>query len=156
MSDDSSAVYSLAMYSVSVVPRYAEIDQQGVVFNGHYLTWFDEACTGLLEHCGAAYPDLMARGYDFQVVHSEIDFAAPVRWRDAVRVTARCTRVGTTSFTVAFAVHRRGGAEQVAKEVVEQIAVRGENTYVVVSTEDWTKRPVPDALRHALTGAEGR
>ncbi|PRC59959.1 acyl-CoA thioesterase, partial [Mycobacterium sp. ITM-2017-0098] len=24
-----------------IAPRYAEVDQQGVVFNGHYLTWFD-------------------------------------------------------------------------------------------------------------------
>jgi acyl-CoA thioester hydrolase len=94
-------------FSMPVVPRYAEIDQQGVVFNGHYLTWFDEACTGLLDHCGVAYPALMDGGYDFQVVHTEIDFAAPVRWRDSVRVSAACTRIGTTSFTVTFAVHRR-------------------------------------------------
>lgn len=133
-------------FSMPVVPRYAEVDQQGVVFNGHYLTWFDEACTALLDHCGVAYPDLMAGGYDFQVVHSEIDFAAPVRWRDSVRVTAACTRVGTTSFTLAFAVRRRG------VDGAEQVAVRGENTYVVVSTDDWAKRPVPDLLRRALTG----
>lgn len=135
----------MSEFSMPVVPRYAEVDQQGVVFNGHYLTWFDEACTGLLDHCGVAYPDLMAGGYDFQVVHSEIDFAAPVRWRDTVRVSAACPRVGTTSFTLAFAV-RRGVADG-----SEQIAVRGENTYVVVSTEDWAKRPVPDFLRRALT-----
>jgi acyl-CoA thioester hydrolase len=145
VTDHSSA----PTHSMTVVPRYAEIDQQGVVFNGHYLTWFDEACTGLLDQIGAAYPDLMAGGLDMQVVHSEIDFAAPVRWRDTVRVSARCTRVGTTSFALAFTVHRRAGAAD------EQVAVRGENTYVVVSTEDWTKRRVPDDLRHALTGADG-
>ena len=27
---------------------------------------------------------------------------------------------------------------------------RGRNVYVVVSTQDWAKRPVPDALRGAL------
>ena len=126
-----------------VVPRYAEVDQQGVVFNGHYLTWFDEACTGLLDDLGVAYPELMAGGYDFQVVHSEIDFMAPVRWRDTVRVDAACTRVGTTSFTVGFAV--RVGSDE------ERIAVRAHNVYVVVSTEDWAKRSIPDALRQALT-----
>ncbi|MEH3143648.1 MAG: thioesterase family protein [Mycobacterium kyogaense] len=136
-------------YSLPVVPRYAEIDQQGVVFNGHYLTWFDEACTGLFEHCGATYADMLAGGYDFQVVHSEIDFAAPVRWRDVVRVSAACTRVGTTSFTVEFAVRRRAAGDS---EDDEQVAVRGANTYVVVSTDDWAKRPVPDVLRTALTG----
>ncbi len=139
----------MSRYSLPVVPRYAEIDQQGVVFNGHYLTWFDEACTGLLEHCGATYADLIAGGYDFQVVHSDIDFAAPVRWRDVVRVDAACTRVGTTSFTIGFAVRRRAAHEP---EDAEQVAVRGANTYVVVSTDDWAKRPVPDALRAALTG----
>ncbi|PRC55359.1 acyl-CoA thioesterase, partial [Mycobacterium sp. ITM-2017-0098] len=54
-----------------IAPRYAEVDQQGVVFNGHYLTWFDEACTAFLDDLGVAYPDLIAGGHDFQVVHSE-------------------------------------------------------------------------------------
>jgi acyl-CoA thioester hydrolase len=29
--------------------------------------------------------------------------------------------------------------------------VRGRNVYVVVSTSDWGKRPLPDTLRSALT-----
>lgn len=138
-------VIGVSAFSLPVVPRYAEVDQQGVVFNGHYLTWFDEACTGLLEDLGIGYPDLMAAGYDFQVVHSEIDYRASVRWRDLARVTAECTRVGSTSFTIGFGVHRRiAGAD-------EQLAVEGHNVYVVVSTEDWTKRPIPGALRDALS-----
>ncbi|MDZ4265681.1 MAG: acyl-CoA thioesterase, partial [Mycobacterium sp.] len=66
-------------------------------------------------------------------------------WRDEVRVTAECTRIGTTSFTVEFGVCSRtaGGAELVA--------VRGRNVYVVVSIQDWTKRPVPELLREALS-----
>ncbi|PRC57235.1 acyl-CoA thioesterase, partial [Mycobacterium sp. ITM-2017-0098] len=71
---------------------------------------------------------------------------APVRWRDAVRVGAECTRVGSTSFTIGFTVSARTGTAD------ERVAVRGHNVYVVVSTEDWAKRPVPDALRHALVG----
>ena len=39
-------------YSWRHAPRYSEIDQQGVVFNGHYLTWFDEAFTGFMDHAG--------------------------------------------------------------------------------------------------------
>lgn len=135
-------------FSLPIVPRYAEVDQQGVVFNGHYLTWFDEACTGLLDHLGVAYPDLMSAGYDFQVVHSEIDFLSPVRWRDEVRVTAECTRIGSTSFTIGFGVCSKAAG---AREDTERVAVRGLNVYVVVSTEDWSKRPIPDGLREALS-----
>ena len=132
-------------YSLPIVPRYAEIDQQAVVFNGHYLTWFDEAVTGYFDHLGASYPDLMSADLDMKVVHTEIDYVASVRWRDAVRVTVVCEQVGTTSFTIGFSVLlRRDGSE-------ESLAVRGRNVYVVVSTGDWSKRPIPEALRKVLS-----
>ena len=35
-----------------VRPRYAEVDMQGVVFNAHWLTFFDEACTRYFGHLG--------------------------------------------------------------------------------------------------------
>jgi acyl-CoA thioester hydrolase len=131
-------------FSFPIVPRYAEIDQQGVVFNGHYLTWFDEACTGFLDHLGVTYPGLIDSGHDIQVVHSEIDFLAPVRWRDSVRVAVACRRIGSTSFTLDFSVLRQND------DVAEQTAVRGHNVYVVVSSQDWAKRPIPEKLREAL------
>jgi len=131
-------------FSLQIVPRYAEIDQQGVVFNGHYLTWFDEALTGFLDDVGLAYPDLIASGHDVVLVHTEIDYLASVRWRDSVRVAVACERLGSTSFTVNFGVLRHGAATQ------EQIAVRSRSTYVVVSTDDGTKRPIPGPLREAL------
>ncbi len=141
-------VIGVSAFSLPIVPRYAEVDQQGVVFNGHYLTWFDEACTAFLDDLGVAYPDLISAGYDFQVVHSEVDFLAPVRWRDEVRVTTECSRIGSTSFTVGFGVRRK------AAGVAEQLAVQGRNVYVVVSTDDWAKRPIPDALRDALSHSQ--
>ncbi len=135
-------------FSLPIVPRYAEVDQQGVVFNGHYLTWFDEACTGLLDHLGVAYPDLMSAGYDFQVVHSEIDFLAPVRWRDEVRVDrgVHADRLDELHHRVRCVLAGCRG-----RDGTERVAVRGHNVYVVVSTDDWTKRPVPDGLREALS-----
>ena len=100
-------------YSLPIVPRFAEIDQQNVVFNAHYLTWFDEAVTGYFDHLGASYPDLMSAGLDMQLVHTEIDYAAPVRWRDIVRVAVVCDGSGTTSFTIGFSVlRRRDGSDE--------------------------------------------
>jgi acyl-CoA thioester hydrolase len=138
----------VASYSLPVVPRYAEIDQQGVVFNGHFLTWFDEACTGFLDHLGVTYPGLIDTGHDIQVVHSEIDFAVPVRWRDSVRVEVSCDSIGSTSFTLGFSVVRSNRDDH------DRTAVRGHNVYVVVSTADWSKRPIPEKLRKALTSVE--
>jgi acyl-CoA thioester hydrolase len=131
-------------FAFPIVPRYAEIDQQGVVFNGHYLTWFDEASGAFLDHVGLSYPVLIERGLDMQVVHAELDYVASVRWRDDVRVAVSCETVGRTSFTLRFDVVRRDA------EGAEHVAVHGRNVYVVVSTADWAKRDVPDELRNAL------
>ncbi|MBU8818673.1 acyl-CoA thioesterase [Mycolicibacterium goodii] len=131
-------------FNFAIVPRYGEVDQQGVVFNAHYLTWFDEACTAFLDHLDVSYPGLISSGLDLQVVHTEIDFVASVRWRDAVRVAVTCERIGNTSFTLGFTVFHANDA------TLERVAVRGRNVYVVVSGTDWTKRPVPDRLRAAL------
>lgn len=131
-------------FSFPIVPRYAEVDQQGVVFNGHYLTWFDEASTAFFDHIGLPFDAFLGLGLDLQVVHAELDYVAPVRWRDRVRVTVSCERAGTTSFTLRFDA-LRGTADS-----AEQAAVLGRNVYVVVSAADWTKRELPDELRRAL------
>jgi acyl-CoA thioester hydrolase len=134
-------------FALAIVPRYAEIDQQGVVFNGHYLTWFDEASGAFFDHVGVPYHEFVSREYDVQVVHAEIDYLASVRWRDVVRVAVVCESTGTTSFTLRFDVLRR---DPDAPDAVEQVAVRGRNVYVVVSTTDWAKREIPEGLRNAL------
>ena len=132
-----------APFAFPVVPRYAEVDQQGVVFYGHYLTWFDEAFTGFLAHVGVPYPDLIASGVDVQVVHAELDYAESVRWGDDVRVRVVSERVGSTSTTTSFAVHRTPDAPEPA--------VSGRLVHVCVApADDWRKCPVPDALRAAL------
>jgi acyl-CoA thioester hydrolase len=137
-------------FALPIVPRYAEVDQQGVVFNGHYLTWLDEASTAYFDHLSVPFAEFSSWGVDVQVVHAELDYLAPVRWRDSVRVVTRCESVGTTSFTLRFDVVRRGDAGD------DVTAVRGRNVYVVVSTDDWAKREIPAVLREALTSVAGQ
>lgn len=136
-------------FSLPIVPRYAEVDQQGVIFNAHFLTWLDEACTAYLDHLGLPFTEFTAWGVDVQVVHAELDYLAPVRWRDTVRIATWCESTGTTSFALRFEVIRGAGDDGV-------VAVRGHNVYVVVSTEDWAKRAIPDRLREALTSVAGQ
>jgi acyl-CoA thioester hydrolase len=122
-----------------VRPRYMEVDAQGVVFNGWYLTWFDEAMAAFLAHRGLPYLDMIGAGFDVQVVRSEIDYKAGVRWQDEVEVAVRTGRVGTTSFALDFEVLRG-----------EQVCCAGRTTYVVVAADFSGKRPIPPLLADAL------
>jgi acyl-CoA thioester hydrolase len=127
-----------------VVPwraRYYEVDQQGVVFNSWYLAWFDEAMTIFLSHHGLDYAALVSAGIDFQLVRSEIDWRAGVRWGEAVEIAVRPGRTGTTSFEVHYAV-RRSGAEICTARIV----------YVSIARDGSGKIPVPDLLLAGLHG----
>lgn len=122
-----------------IAVRYAEVDQLGVVFNAHYLTYFDEAQTAFLEHIGAPYPELLAGGTDCMLVHSEIDWLSSIGFGDRVGIAVSCQRVGTTSFSLGFEVRKAGSP-----------TCRATIVYVCVATDGSGKRPLPDQLRSAL------
>jgi acyl-CoA thioester hydrolase len=119
--------------------RYFEVDQQGVVFNMWYLGYFDEAMALFLDEGGLAYPDMLAAGYDVQLVHSDIDWHSSLRWPDRAEVEVSLAEAGRTSFVLTFEV--RGGSARVAT---------GRTVYVVVATDGSGKRPIPDFLGKAL------
>ena len=119
--------------------RYFEVDQQGVVFNMWYLGYFDEAMSMFLEEGGLPYQQMLDAGFDVQLVRSEIDWPASLRWGDEAEVEVALAARGTTSFTLSFEV-TAAGAE----------VARGRTVYVVVGTDGSGKQPIPDLLGKAI------
>jgi acyl-CoA thioester hydrolase len=119
--------------------RYLEVDQQGVVFNMWYLAYFDDAMTAFLEGGGLPYGDLLASGYDVQVVHTDIDWKGPLGFGDPTEVQVGVSNIGTTSFTLSFAVSSVAGPVAGASTV-----------YVAVRTDGSGKCELPATLLAAL------
>jgi acyl-CoA thioester hydrolase len=130
------------VFTMPLAVRYAEVDQQGVVFNAHYLTYFDEAMTAFFVHRGIPYDELITSGFDVMLVHSEIDWRGGVRWQDEITVQVSPARLGRTSFTLDFAVRRDG-----------ETVVDGRTVYVCIAVADQSPQPIPDELRKALSPA---
>jgi acyl-CoA thioester hydrolase len=120
--------------------RYAECDQQGVVFNAHYLAYADEAVTEVLRQLGTSYEDILGRGLDTSVVAAELQWASPARWGDLVEVDGQVERVGRTSFVVGFTI-----------SVGARLCCTIRTTYVLVDRER-TPTPVPGDLRARWVG----
>ncbi|MGY2067202.1 acyl-CoA thioesterase [Blastococcus sp. SYSU DS0619] len=118
--------------------RYVECDQQGVVFNGHFLTWADEASNGWWAAHGLTWDDLVARGIDPVVKASSLEWTSSARWGDTVAVDAETERVGRTSVTVRFTVR-----------VGDRVCCVIRTTYV--SAADGRATPWPDDVRARLT-----
>lgn len=123
--------------------RWAEADMQGVVFNAHYLAWFDIGITEYLRALADGDAHWLQATFDrLYVVKSTLDYRRPARFDDRVEVCVRCLRIGRTSLEVGFAI-RRDGTE----------LVTGSNVYVY--TVDSRPEPVPDDLRQRIAKLGG-
>ena len=76
-----------------VVPlrvRWAEVDLQGVVFNGHYLTYCDVCVTEYWRAIGMPYPAAFIDiGSDLFVRKATLEYHAPARYDDELEVCGR-------------------------------------------------------------------
>ena len=118
--------------------RYVECDQQGVVFNAHYLTWADEASTAWWDSVGVPCARLSAAGIEPLVKASGLEWSGSARWGDTVAVDAALERLGRSSLTLRFDVRVR-----------ERVCCVVRTTYV--ATVDGRPVPWPDDVRAALT-----
>jgi len=124
--------------------RWAEVDRQGIVFNGHYLTYFDVGITEYWRALGFPYPDaLLAAGCDTFVVKASIEYHAPAHYDDGLDVLVRVGRVGRTSMQFLIEVHR--AAEHLTSAEV---------IYVMADPHTRKPSPVPDFLREAISRHE--
>jgi acyl-CoA thioester hydrolase len=121
--------------------RYSDCDPQGIVFNGNYARYWDDALTDWFEDAGYGGMDMGGQGVDVVAARMEIDFKAPAALGDVLETTLGIERFGDTSMTVSFTT-RRGDATVVA-----------EGLEVLVFVDDESFRPVsvPQAVRDGLT-----
>jgi YbgC/YbaW family acyl-CoA thioester hydrolase len=124
--------------------RWVEVDMQAIVFNGHYLMYFDNAVAGYWRALALPYHDTMrALGGDLFVRKATIEYEASARYDEPLETGIRCARIGNSSMLLQAAVFR--GAQRL---------VHGELVYVFADPATQTSKPVPAALRDVLQGFE--
>jgi acyl-CoA thioester hydrolase len=126
-------------FSHQVRVRFAECDPQGVVFNAHYLAYFDIAITELWRAAFGSYQTMIDRGVDVVVAEARLSFARPARFDDLLTLAVAVTKLGNTSIRTRHVVSREG----------EEL-VRGDMCHVLVDLPALTKTPLPDWVRAGL------
>jgi len=124
--------------------RWAEVDMQQIVFNAHYLLYFDTAVAGYWRAVALPYQAAMeSLGGDLYVRKATLWYEGSARYDDQVDIGIQCARIGNSSFHLQAAVFR--GAQRL---------VHGELVYVFADPVSQSARPVPQALRDAILGFE--
>jgi acyl-CoA thioester hydrolase len=114
--------------------RFVECDQQGIVFNAHYLVWADEAVNTWWVRRGVDWAAVNAQGIDYVVVASALEWRSSARYGDTVEVDADLENLGRTSLTLRFVIR-----------VGERECCVVRTTYVC--TTGGTSSPWPEEIR---------
>jgi YbgC/YbaW family acyl-CoA thioester hydrolase len=124
--------------------RWAEIDAQKIVFNGHYLMYVDTAIAAYWRSLAMPYAETMeSLAGDLYVKKATLEYHASARYDEQLEVGVRCERVGTSSMLFRCGVFR-GPALLVSAEMV----------YVFANPHTQTSQPVPPVLRDTLMAHE--
>jgi len=119
--------------------RYGESDLQGIVFNAHYLTYFDTSMTELWRAAYGTYHAMLDRGIDIVLAEAQLRFLKPARFDDELALSVAVTRLGQTSILTRH--EARCGPDLVAE---------GGLRHVLVDLKTLEKTPIPDWAREGL------
>ena len=126
--------------------RWSEVDLQAIVFNGHYLNYFDVAFTEYWRETGL--PDVIAQaeaGLEIFARKASVEYHAPARFDDLLDIGVRCADIGRSSMRFVLEIYR-----------ADDQLVSGEMTYVYADSRVRKSEPVPPSWRDRLHAIEKR
>lgn len=127
--------------------RYSEVDGQMVVFNAHYLTYFDTAITEYFRSLPYDYMGQVDRtGEDFHTVKTLVEYKQPIRFDEDIEVHIKTERMGRSSLTFALEIHPKG---------LDELRATGEVVWVNTDQKTHKSAALPKALVEKLTSFEG-
>jgi len=124
--------------------RWAEVDMQKIVFNGHYLMYLDTAIADYWRSMAIPYEATMHQlGGDLYVKKAGLEYHASARYDDVLDIGLKCARIGNSSMQFVAGIFSG-----------DQLLITGELIYVYADPVSQTSRPVPQSLRDIMNGFE--
>ena len=127
--------------------RYAEVDVQGVVYNAHYMIYFDVAMTEYMRGLGyESTTETARRGAAEQLIRSLVEYKAPLTADQEIDIGVRVSRIGRTSLAFHLEIHPRGA---------DRVLTRGEIVWVNSDLKAQKAVPFPAFVTDGIRKREG-
>lgn len=121
--------------------RFSDMDMARHANNAIYLTWFEQGRMDLLRQFIEKHHDWRQQG--MILARNEVDYRHPVHLGDQVEVETWCTKVGTKSFELGYALHIVKGTERM-------LSAEGRSVMVCFDYDSGKTIALPAAWRKAL------
>lgn len=97
--------------------RYAETDQMGVVYHGHFAAYFETARAEFIRSRGLTYRDMETRGILMPVTELNMKFIRPALYDDLLTIRTRVDEVPDKRITLHHEVTNEQGELLVVAQV---------------------------------------
>ena len=101
--------------------RFNEVDTLRIVWHGHYVNYFEEARRALGRRLGVDYPVFMEQYVAVPVIHLELNFFAPAKMSDTLKVTARLFKPASARLDYGYEIRREGESALLATGSTSQV-----------------------------------
>ena len=143
MSRTTKAVFN---FFVELRVRWAEVDKQGIVFNPHYLAYFDIGLTDYYRAIGFPYTGpIKETNSDFFLRSVNLEYHASAFFDDVVKVGMGVDRIGNSSFEFKGGIFRE-----------DTLLTSGKLVYVNADADTLVPSRVPDFIREAINRFENK
>ena len=126
--------------------RWAEVDMQKVVFNGHYLTYIDTAFAEHMRAVGLPYPEgyVDRYGNDIFLRNAAVEYLGSAHYDDELAVYCRVAKLGRSSITYLYEIWREG------PDASDAPLITAELVYVNADPKTMKPAPLPEELRSRM------
>ena len=121
--------------------RYSEVDCQRIVYNSHYLTYFDISLSEMLESCFNQNEYVTKSNNDFHTVGVEMSFKSPARLNDVLEIYTGIRSIGNSSITFTQEIYRVG-----SDEILNEAFI----TWVNTNQESMKSEKIPKDIKEKL------
>jgi acyl-CoA thioester hydrolase len=108
---------------IELAVRFAETDAMGLVHHSNYAVWFEAARVAWMDAIGLPYAEFAAGGHHFAVTALQVEFRAPARFGDTVRVGATLARLRSRHVAFRYTVSNVATGALLASGATEHVCV---------------------------------
>ena len=133
-------------FEVTMPVRFGDVDHAGIVYYPQFFIYFHEAFEDFFNQSDYPYATMLDRDrIGWPTVRIEVDYKAPLRYGDLLRIRLTLKRLGGRSVTIAYQGHRVSDGTRAVTALI---------TTACVDLDTFASRDIPDTLR-ALFGRIG-
>ncbi len=127
-------------YETEIRVRFNEVDHWGMVWHGHYISYFERGTIDLARNFGLSPSDFVKMGYPAPVVELKCNYKKPARNDEELIIHTTLERPNKAALTFKYQILRKRDKKLLVEGETTQVLLDKRGELVFVIPEEIKKR----------------